>query len=203
MEGVEIPRSHAAGVPRELRILQDLTSHPDKNLYHANPLNEDDYRQMSNLFRPVLRIMSFLGLFHPSKNACSDQVPEMYRHSRCWRGLTLTLSVCNVAYMFINFVILCAARPKIDLHSFTSVVYVILLVWLGTAIVLAGLQFIVCESPNRYDRIWRKWAYWARNSRKYQRNWRKLNMMRTFYVILAGNFLRFRPRFNVLLSDYI
>ena len=63
MEGVEIPRSNAAGVPREPRILQDLTFHPDKNLYHANPLNEDEYRQMSNLFRPVLRIMSIFGLF--------------------------------------------------------------------------------------------------------------------------------------------
>lgn len=66
----EIPRSHGA------RVLQVLASDPDKNLYQANPLNEGDYREMRDLFRPILRLMGILGLFHPSKRACSEQVPN-------------------------------------------------------------------------------------------------------------------------------
>ena len=168
----------------EMRLHNGLKPHINRQLYQSNPLNEDEYRNMRALLRPVLWLMALQGLFHPSKLATSTDTPTLYRYHPFTRWVTITLSLCNICYMFSNFVVLVTAHPTVDLTSFYVDIYIILLVWLATATILAALQFFICEHSSRYDRIWEKWAYRARHSRR--RNWRRMTIIRNVYLCFAG-----------------
>ncbi|OQV14597.1 hypothetical protein BV898_11216 [Hypsibius exemplaris] len=168
---------------REMRLRHEFKQSVNQELYHANPLNEEEYRNICDLFRPVLWLMALQGLFHPSHRATTSAIPVEHRYSPLSRWIMMALSLCNVCYMFANFVLLLAARPNVQLTSFYTNTYVILLVWLATAVILAALQFLICERSTRYDRIWEKWAYWARHPRK--RNWKRMRVIRNIYILLA------------------
>lgn len=165
----------------------------------AHQVDEDVQRnhevlQLQRLFRPLFYFMGAFGLYHPSKRTTSVGTPPELRQRLSTRWLMIIAALCNMGYLVANFVVLIVANPVIDMTSLTVTMYIILLVWMTFAFLLAVLHFVICERTDRFDRIWELWARWARIPRT--RNWVKMRRIRTIALVGAGKTSKQGDTFN-------
>lgn len=143
----------------------------------------ENLMELHQIMKPLLIIMGFLGLWHPSNRELSYDTLKQYRFPAITRWICIFISVCNFGYSFANVIFFLTADPPVEMQHLTYNVYIIVVVWLSYACLLSVLHFRLCEKGQIFE-IWELWNYWARLPRK--RNWNRIRNLRTLYMVLAG-----------------